>query len=114
MDLSALCDMSNLSALRGMSKVYVGKSGPAARATTSLPDVEEVHAEVASRTASTPTPRRPVKKSTPSEGGFAPSTSKGVVHAAARGAHGVGGKANHIGKSCLDSLVLVSFRERMV
>ncbi|RRT78709.1 hypothetical protein B296_00015542 [Ensete ventricosum] len=125
MDLSALCDMSNLSVLKGMSKLYVGKSGPVARATTSLPEVEKVHAELR-RELLQLRPRRDqlrnrrrIRKTSlehisGSEGGFALSTSEGAVHAAARGAHGVGGKANHIGKSSLGSLVLVSFPERMV
>ncbi|RWW88723.1 hypothetical protein BHE74_00002391 [Ensete ventricosum] len=54
----------DLSALRGVPKVSTGKSAPATRATTSLLEVKEVHAETASRTAATPPLKRPTEKST--------------------------------------------------
>ncbi|RWV92753.1 hypothetical protein GW17_00044841 [Ensete ventricosum] len=54
----------DLSALRGVPKVFAGKSAPATRATTSLLEVKEVDAETASRIAATPPLKRPTEKST--------------------------------------------------
>ncbi|RWW00252.1 hypothetical protein GW17_00036788 [Ensete ventricosum] len=55
----------DLSTLRSMPKVTTGKSTPAAQVSPPLPEVEEVHVEVAPRTILSATPKRPVEKSTP-------------------------------------------------
>ncbi|RZS15095.1 hypothetical protein BHM03_00046885 [Ensete ventricosum] len=50
-----------------MPKVSVGKSAPVGQATSSLPEVEEVHMEIAPRMSLTLTPKRLAKKSAPQQ-----------------------------------------------
>ncbi|RWW62275.1 hypothetical protein BHE74_00030607 [Ensete ventricosum] len=58
----------DLASLHSMPKVYTGKSTSVARATSSLPEVEEVHMEIAPRTSPTPTTKRPTEKSALQQG----------------------------------------------
>ncbi|RRT75678.1 hypothetical protein B296_00025042 [Ensete ventricosum] len=53
----------DLASLHGMPKVYTGKSTPVTRATSSPPEVEKVHMEIALRTSPTPTTKKPAEKS---------------------------------------------------
>ncbi|RRT82887.1 hypothetical protein B296_00014810 [Ensete ventricosum] len=52
----------DLSTLRDIPKMSIGKSTSAAQVTPSSPEVEEVRVEVAPRTVPSPTPKRPVEK----------------------------------------------------
>ncbi|RWW42526.1 hypothetical protein BHE74_00051916 [Ensete ventricosum] len=59
--------MMDLASFYGMLKVSVGKSAPIGQATSSLPEVEEVHMETAPRMSLTLTPKRLAKKSVPQQ-----------------------------------------------